>query len=251
MLSEKIIKEQLSSRFSNAEVLVFDTVNSTNLVAKEKFIADAENPLIVVSNSQTAGRGRMGRNFYSPEDTGIYLSIAVNAKNIPNILSATAKTAVGVCRTLEELGINPKIKWVNDIYINSKKACGILAEGILCDTNNSINGMVIGIGVNVSTNNFPKELENIATSLGITTDRNKIIASIVNNVLSVVLSESDDFIHEYKDKSLVLGKEITCISATENFSATAVDIDNNGALIVKIKGGTLKTISTGEVSVRL
>lgn len=251
MLSDKKIKEKLNSKFSGAEVFVFDTIDSTNLFAKREFATAKEHPLIVVANSQTAGRGRMGRNFYSPKDTGIYMSIAINTKQVSNILSVTAKTAVGVCRALEGLNLSPKIKWVNDIYINNKKVCGILAEGIVDNENSIIDGIVIGIGINVSTASFPQEIEDIATSLGTNEDRNVIISSIVNNVLGVILDDTGDFISEYKEKSLVIGKEITCFSATDSFSATAVDVDSNGSLIVKLEDGTFKTISTGEVSIRL
>ena len=250
MLSIEKIKEKLNSEYYESNVLVFDCVDSTNTVAKNKFSADKSCPLIVVSNSQTAGRGRMGRSFYSPKNTGIYMSIAISARQVSNILSVTAKTAVGVCRTLEEIGLFPKIKWVNDIYIEGKKVCGILAEGIVNNENNAIEGIVIGIGINVSTASFPQEIEDVAASLGTNADRNELIASIVNNVLSVVLDNTDDFLCEYKEKSLVIGKEITCFSPTDSFTAIAIDVDNNGALIVKLNDGTLTTISTGEVSIR-
>ncbi len=250
MLSDKKIKEKLNSEFSSAKVFVFDCIDSTNLFAKREFATEKENPLIVVANAQTAGRGRMGRSFYSPKDTGIYMSIAISTKQISNLLSVTAKTAVGVCRALESLNLSPRIKWVNDVYINNKKVCGILTEGIVNKSNNTIDGIVIGIGVNVSTVNFPNDIEDIAASLGINEDRNVIIASIVNNVLGIILDDTDVFIKEYREKSIVIGKEITCFSATDSFSATAVDVDDNGSLIVKLSDGTFKTISTGEVSIR-
>ena len=247
MLNENIIKNSLDSKYKDADILVFDSVDSTNIVAKQKF---TDKPVIVVSNYQTAGRGRLGRSFYSPKDTGIYMSIAVDADKVNNILSVTARTADGVCKALEDFGFNPQIKWVNDIYINFKKVCGILTEGIISETDNSIKGIVIGIGLNVSTKEFPKEIENIAASLESNLNRNAIIASIVNNVLNTVYSDNDDYICSYKKRSIVIGKEITCISANKKFTAIALDVDKNGALIVRLNDGAVKIINSGEISVR-
>lgn len=238
-------------------VFYYDTIDSTNTEAKrfyEKHKNDGiDTPTLFVANHQSNGKGRLGRTFYSPENTGLYMSLMIKADNIvENIVCLT--TAVSVCVTdaLNSLcDINPKIKWVNDIYVNDKKVCGILCEALTDPDTQKIDAIIIGIGVNIKTKDFPKELSDIATSVGQAVSRNELCAKITDNIIDMINTIDDrKFIEKYKDRSLVLGKEITYFENGIAESATAIDIDNNGGLIIQTENG-IKALSTGEISVRL
>ncbi|MBQ8538187.1 MAG: biotin--[Ruminococcus sp.] len=250
MLSAENISTKLNC---NAQVLCFDTIDSTNSEAKRNSHKLTDSPLLFVANSQTAGRGRLGRSFYSPKDTGLYMSLMLKAKDdIQDTVCMT--TAVSVCVTdaIKALcGIDAVIKWVNDIYIGSKKVCGILCEAVTDYVTSKIKGIIIGIGINISTIDFPDELRDIASSLGQAVDKNHLCALITDNIVTMYENiESRAFIDEYKKRSLVLGKKINYTENGVTKEATAVDIDNNGGLIIETENGT-KTLSTGEITIRI
>lgn len=250
MLSAENINTKLNC---NAHVLCFDTIDSTNSEAKRNSHKLNSTPLLFVANAQTAGRGRLGRSFYSPKDTGLYMSLMLKAKDdIQDTVCMT--TAVSVCVTdaIKELcGIDAQIKWVNDIYIDSKKVCGILCEAVTDDMTSKIKGIIIGIGINISTTDFPDELTATASSLGHTVDKNRLCALITDNIVTMYENiETRAFIDEYKKRSLVLGKKINYTENGVTKEATAVDIDNNGGLIIETENGT-KTLSTGEITIRI
>ena len=235
------------------DVKCFDTIDSTNSEAKRNSHKLTDTPLLFVADSQTAGRGRLGRSFYSPKDTGLYMSLMLKAKDdIKDIVCMT--TAVSVCVTdaIKTLcGIDAKIKWVNDIYIDSKKVCGILCEAVTDETSSKIKGIIIGIGVNISTTDFPDELINIASSLGQAIDKNHLCALITDNIISMYENiESRAFIEEYKKRSLVLGKKINYTEDGITKEAVAIDIDQNGGLVIETEN-KIKTLSTGEITIRL
>ena len=147
--------------------LCFESLPSTNTYAKEN-IAVLSLPSLIIANEQTAGRGRRGNSFFSPKDTGLYMTIVFEEKGNSELLTPIA--AVAVCETLEKAGIDPKIKWVNDIFINGRKVCGILAERCISDGKSYI---ILGIGINISTCVFPDELKN-AGSINIDCDKEKL-----------------------------------------------------------------------------
>ncbi len=255
-MSDNILSaENLKSYLKNdIETQCYDTIDSTNTEAKR--IAEhrtTSTPLLVVANHQSAGRGRLGRAFYSPNDTGLYMSLLVKpSENTNDIVCMTTATAVCVTRALESLcDIKPQIKWVNDIYLGGKKVCGILCEAVTNEKTSKIDYVVIGIGINVSTTDFPTEISNIATSIGQEINRNELCAKITDNLIDMMSTIADrSFIDEYKAHSLVLQKEITYTQNGETKTATAIDIDNNGGLVIKTAGG-VETLSTGEISVRV
>lgn len=242
---------------SDVSIIPFETTDSTNTQAKlycGQFKDEGiTSPVLFVANQQNGGKGRLGRSFYSPADTGLYMSLLVKTDDIENdIVCVTTATAVCVVKAIEKLcNISPKIKWVNDIYIENKKVSGILCEAVTNPDTMKIEYIIIGIGVNVSTDFFPKEIKDIATSLPAKTNKNKLCAYITDNIVEELSRISDrSFIEKYKELSLVLGKEITYTENDEVKEATAIDIDNNGGLIIKTADGT-KTLSTGEITVRL
>lgn len=245
------------------QVEVLAKVDSTNNYAKNHF--DGENPLLVIANEQTGGRGRLGRTFYSPAGTGIYFSYAFKPNfGFDKSLILTGGTAVAIATAMEDLyKISPKIKWVNDLYYNDKKIGGILTEAITNIESGQIDSIVIGIGLNCTTTNFPKFETNEPGSLfkkNKKYDRTEFIAEIINN-LTKTINEMDNekIVFEFKRRCNTLGKQITIYHDFNNPNeigerAKVYDIDSNCGLIVEFLDGpnkqTLSTITSGEISVR-
>lgn len=246
----------------------YSEIDSTNLEAK-RYAASNSEPLqeipVFIAKSQTGGRGRLGRSFFSPDETGLYMSILLPIdENLIETDLITPAAGVAVCRTIEELSKEePKIKWVNDVYINKKKVCGILAEGII-DTNlKKISKVVLGIGINLfePKTGFPEEISNIATSLFGKNVENpesvkyQFVGKLLENLEKTLDSQVENQVmEEYKSRSLVLGETVTVIDSQNQFSAFVKDITKKGHLVVEFtKDGQLETkeILSGEVSLRI
>lgn len=227
----------------DAEIFVFDTIDSTNIFA-EKIAEKTDKPVLVISESQTDGRGRNGKSFYSPS-TGLYLSFVTHPHtDFYSVNTVTCAASVAVVRAIEKLtDLQPKIKWVNDIYIDNKKVCGILCRAL--GGNGQVKHLITGVGVNLFTKDFPDEIKDIAGSLNRELDINVFAAEIANNLVFV-----SDYMDEYKEKSCVIGKEITYLKNGTAYNAKAVDIDENGGLVVS-DGKEKTTLSGGEISLRL
>lgn len=241
-------------------ILYFDTVDSTNRIAKELALRHAEHGTLVVAREQTAGKGRNGRSFFSPASTGLYMSMILRPDVISSVaIRITTAVAVAVCRAIESVvPVEARIKWVNDIFVNGKKVCGILTEGITGFESGRIESIVVGIGLNVSTpvHSFPTEIRSIATSLYPDGSlqpnmRNQLAASIATQVLSAVSEiEHMSFLSEYRKRSLVLARRITVSQGASTYLATAKEIDNDGSLIVVTEDNVRKILNSGEVSLR-
>ena len=275
----------------NSTLEVFKEIDSTNTYAKRVLseCGSLRNPngtltpagekyhcALITAESQTAGRGRLGRTFVSPAKTGIYLSVIYAPEGgITNPAKLTAFTAVAVCRAIKTLyGIEPGIKWINDLYLNGKKICGILAEGFTNFETGMIESAVIGIGINIRDNDaFEKaDIAKIAGSITGTshvasTDcsedpvhvtekktpiRCELAACVASNVIKIMDEPTDAVMKEYKDASFLIGKTLSVHplagSDKDEYSAVAVDIDDNAALIVELADGTRKALSSGEVT---
>ena len=254
---DTLSKEKIISYMSNSatkNIVVLETVNSTNAYAKELATAPFFSGTTVIANHQTNGRGRLGRDFFSPENTGIYMSILLDPKQIhlsSNLLTVAA--GVAVCRVLQKLcPAQPAIKWVNDIFINGKKVCGILAEGTYSAGSQELSSVVVGIGINISTPDtvFPGELGNIAGSVfPENISRNQIIAGIINEFYSLYMSsDSKSLIKEYESYQLILGKKISFSAKGEAYEGTAVSVNYEGNLIVVLDNGEEITLKSGEIS---
>ena len=246
MLSRDKIESLINNK--KIEIHVFDTVTSTNDVARELCKATC-NPVLVIADSQTNGRGRQGKSFFSPENSGLYFSFTYDT-NAPDFdfTGLTCAVAIAVTRAVEKLtALTPKIKWVNDIYLNNKKVAGILVRSV--SENNVIKKIIVGIGVNISTVQFPDELKSIAGSLGAELDRNILAAEIVNNAEELFERKPDSYLDEYRRKSNVIGKEIIYIRDNIPHNALAVDIDSTGGLVVEENGEKI-TLTSGEISLR-
>ncbi len=255
-LSEQEIKQNLLEQYKNFDIKIFDTLSSTNDFAKELINSDSfTDGTTIIANSQTCGRGRFARTFFSPANTGIYFSTILK-KSLPikYIFLITFISAIAVCRAITKLtNLNPKIKWINDIYLNDKKICGILVENICGFNNMKSKAIVSGIGINISTEIFPEDIQDKAGSIMCNElSRNKLIAEILNNIFD--LSEdiySKKIIEEYKTLSFVLNKEISYTKDNKTYTATAIDINDNGNLIVKDENNTIFILNCEDISINL
>ena len=243
-------RERIIANLNNksAEVLVYDTVGSTNDLAKE--LCKNGRQYLVVADSQTNGHGRQGKSFFSPEGSGLYFSLTVNTDSPEfSFTGVTCAVAVACTRAIEKFtDLHPGIKWVNDIYIDNKKVCGILVQSVT--ENGRITRLVIGVGINISTAEFPEDIREIAGSLNKKIDRSILTAEIVNNILELLKEEPCRYIGEYKAKSIVIGKDIIYIRDGIPHSAAAVDIDSAGGLVVEVNSEKI-TLTSGEISLRL
>ena len=189
-ISKEGITLYLNDEFKYIDIYTYKKVTSTNDIAKKLALNGAKHGTIVISEEQTNGKGRLGRSFYSPANTGIYMSIILKLSltTMDSVLITTS-SAVAICDAIEKLtGINCQIKWINDIYLNGKKIAGILAETSTNFESKTIDYLILGIGLNFTQpkNDFPEELRKIASSLfehnNSTINRNLLCAEIANNI---------------------------------------------------------------------
>ncbi|MCI8610677.1 MAG: biotin--[acetyl-CoA-carboxylase] ligase [Clostridiales bacterium] len=246
-----VLREQLS-------ILSYETLDSTNNEAKRLLTADGLDDgkmLLITAEQQTAGRGRLGRSFYSPLGTGIYMSFVFTASaSLADAVGITGAAAVSVVQAIRRLtGKEPQIKWVNDIFLEGKKICGILTEAVTSLENSRAQQIVVGIGINCATADFPKEVAAVAGSLGADSVRRCALCAAVVEALCGFIGQLGErsWMEEYRAASLVLGREILCIQGENTFLAVAEAIDDDGGLVVRCTDGSSKTLHSGEISVRL
>ena len=232
---------------------VFSTT-STNTVLKNIYTS-GKDLQVLISESQSKGKGRLNRTFYSPKFSGIYMSYRLSGNfEIESVGKITTLVAVAVAKALEKLyNISVDIKWVNDLFINNKKVCGILCESVIID--NKLAGVIIGIGLNVYNKKFPIALQDIATNLeketSLKIDRNVIIAQIINNLEDInAIINSQEYISEYKSRLFILGKQIKVITTNGEYLAKCIDLSPSGALIVEKDNEMLELVS-GDVSIKI
>lgn len=232
---------------------IFDSIYSTNKYLKSK-INEKNYGTIVISNEQTNGYGKSNREFLSNKDIGIYMSILINPNClIEESLKITILTSVAILSAIKSVcNLDVKLKWVNDIILNDLKVGGILCESQINLNTNLIDNMIVGIGINVKEFEFPPSLKNIATSIENNTNfkisRNKLISEIIN-FFDLYFIEKTNYIDLYKENSYVLGRDIKVIQNDRQFFAKAIDIDNNGSLIVQEQEKIIKLISS-DISIR-
>ncbi len=252
---KKTLEQYLNQKLN---ITIFEELDSTNNYLKKLGSQGEKENQLVIALSQTGGRGRMGRYFYSPNGTGIYFSLLLHPEfSAEKSLFLTVMAAVSVAETAMKYNKNDvKIKWVNDIYIDGKKVCGILTEGSV-NASKKLDYAVVGIGINVIApqNGFPDDIKDIATSifLGKTevNIKEKIVADVVNKFFSMYNGDDNNFIKRYKEYSYLTGKEINIISGDKTRPATVIDITDDCHLLVKNENDEIEEISSGDVSVRL
>jgi len=240
------------------QVVYFESINSTNSYAKKE-IGQLEDGTIVLAEKQTLGRGRRGKGWVSPKGTGIWVSLILKPDIPPREgIKMTQIAAAAVCESIRKLtGLNALIKWPNDIIINGKKVCGILTE--MAGELNEISYIIIGIGINVNMDNFPDEIKEKATSLFIESgnkiDRRYLLIDILRNFETLY----NDYIENLnlgrvlsivKNYSAVLGKNIRVIQGKTEKKGKAIDINDEGLLLVELEDGSSESVMSGEVSIR-
>lgn len=233
------------------DIFSYKTIDSTNTQMKKLAINGGKNHSVIVSEEQSAGRGRFGRSFYSPAQKGVYMSVLLKTgDSLQNATMITIKTAVAVRRAIAKLyDIEVAIKWVNDLYYRGKKVCGILSEAISDFESGMIEAIIIGIGINVSTDNFPLEIASIATSLGLQeANRNQFIAEILNQLFAIIDEDFKLVLNEYRMASCVLHKQITFNQKGEQFTGLVREINDLGNLVVSSNGAEM-VLTASEVSI--
>lgn len=256
-LSEPVIRKYLPEKDSRS-IYILDTVDSTNNYARKLAAEGAGHGALVTADMQTAGRGRMGRSFCSPAGGSIYMSVILRPKTdmqssqlITSCIAAAAADAVDrVC------GTDVKIKWVNDLYLNGKKICGILTEASINFESGGLDHAVAGIGINLKSvkQTFPEELLKTATSIedetGKLPGRCRLIAEILKNIDSYMHNiESKAFLEEYRRRSFITGMRVAVSKYDEERTATALGISDNAGLIVKYDDGEEEVLNSGEARI--
>jgi BirA family biotin operon repressor/biotin-[acetyl-CoA-carboxylase] ligase len=232
---------------------------STNIEAKIAGENGEPNGFVVFSDQQLAGRGRLGRPWTSPAGQGIWFSILLRPNIEPAVApQLTLASAVGIAEALQKLGFNAGIKWPNDIFIDGYKVCGMLTE--MDSDMDKVNYVIVGIGVNVLNEEFPEELKNIATSLKIEADKNKIEFP-PRNVIAAELLNTLEPIYEtlYKEgfkpirekwlaSNITVGQRVKVTTVTEETLGHAKSMNDEGYLIIETDSGEEKTVIYGDVT---
>lgn len=260
ILSVESITPYLADNLKELSLMVHKSVTSTNTLLKDLAGEGEKEGKVLIAEEQTGGRGRLGRKFYSPAKTGIYMSILLRPKlTVDDALFITTSAAAAVAEAIESVtGCEASIKWVNDIYCNGKKVCGILTEAGVDFEGGGLEYCIVGIGINVSRplEDFPEELKDIAdgifeTRLYSSDLRSRLAAEILNRFWGYYKEfHNKNFIKEYRERSFLIGREISVLMGDKQEKATALDIDERARLIVKLTNGEIKALSSGEVSVR-
>lgn len=219
----------------SAEVTVLEETDSTNSEMKRRLQReDLQLPSILLARRQTAGRGRMGKSFFSPDGGGMYLSVAVVPPDFQQVSLITVAAAVAVSSAIESLtGIKADVKWVNDLYLDGKKICGILAETVIT-ADGKIKAVVVGIGVNLRSD-FPDDLKDKAGAIDC--DVNRLAALVADNLIDLTSSSDTAFIREYNRRLNIMGKEIIFIDNNAERHGIALGVREEGCLEVQASSG--------------
>lgn len=272
-IDSDFIEKEILKCGEKCEVLAFDEIDSTNLEAKRQTADKELNRVLFVAGRQTAGRGRMGRTFVSPANSGIYFSLVYKpVAGIKNPAFLTAAAAVAVSRAIKSLyGEDCKIKWVNDVFLNGKKICGILTEGVTNFETGTIDVAIVGIGINVRNCGFDEELSKVAGSVeeiiareGKTVpkvSRNQIVSEVISNLLKIYdfyfaddKQEIKKTMDEYRKRSLLTGLKV-CVNPIAGlegkiYKAKVLDVTDEAELLVLTEDGIQKKLFSGEVSLK-
>ena len=256
-LSEEGIRKGLREELKDIDIIVYDEIDSTNTEAKRRlYSSDVKDFTVIVSDMQKSGRGRTGKSFASPKGSGVYFSIILHPKDFYDFSYfdlTTVKAAVAVAEGIKEAtGKEAEIKWVNDLFINGRKICGILSELDADFESRSVKSVIVGIGINVNEpkDDSFKDLKDIAGYIGTDVIRNEILSSILNAFYENNYVKKDkEIIDYYKKYSLVIGKDLTFELNGKKYTAKGVDINDKGNLIVDT-GEKRITLSSGEVSIK-
>lgn len=238
----------------------YDTISSTNTHLKELARKGAPHGTAVLAGHQSAGRGRLGRSFHSPQGLGIYLSVLLRPQCPPQqLMHLTCAAAVAMCDAVEQVtGFRPGVKWINDLVLSRRKLGGILTELSVDPKTGLTDYAIIGIGINCRhrSADFPPELQSIATSLlleGIDADPAILAVAMLEHLFRMdrdLLSGKEKTLERYRADCIALGQDVVICQGDDRQPGKALDVDKEGALVVQLPDGSIKNVSSGEVSVR-
>ena len=272
VLSAAGIRRYLGPGADGLDIHTEYSVSSTNTVLREKAAAGAPEGYVLAAVTQTAGKGRVGRSFFSPADTGLYLSLILRPQRFSALRAQrfTTIAAVAACEAVEEVtGVPAGIKWVNDIYVNGKKVSGILTEASIGLEDGFLEYAVVGIGFNMypPKDGFPEEIKDRAgavTDIRVPDGRNLLAAAFLGRFMYYYEAEKNagdggaaeteapgSYVKKYREKSIVTGKDVLVLHASGPERAHAVSIDDECRLVVRYEDGRTETLSSGEISIRI
>ena len=255
LLSEQGIWKYLEPEFRTLDLQVVPEVGSTNVLMREKAEAGCPEGMVLAAGMQTDGRGRLGRHFYSPANTGVYMSILLRPSHIAAGIAVrlTTVAAVAACEAIDAVsGRRSAVKWVNDILLDGKKVAGILTEGMISMETGRMDSVILGIGINVypPEKGFPKEIRETAGAVfpePVSDGKNRIAAGFLNRFMTYYRSgDFSDHIRSYRERSVVPGHRIT----VEGRAADALEVDDECRLVVRYDDGTVSRLRAGEISIK-
>ena len=260
-MKEQILTQMKESCPWQDSLLYFDSIESTNTLAKQLAADGAAHGTVLIADHQTGGRGRMGRSFHSPAGSGIYMSVILRPDCAPQeLMHLTCAAAVAMCDAVERsCGIRPGIKWTNDLVVGKQKIAGILTE-LGLGTGGKVNYAIIGIGINCcqDVSDFPEEIQSVAGSLhsvtGKSIDRASVASAMIDALYrmdQLLLTEKAYLMDAYRRDCMTLGQSVSVVKADGSVRhGTALDIDEDGGLLIRFTDGSEGTVTSGEVSVR-
>ncbi len=251
-----LIEPGLRTHSLGRNIEFFNSVSSTNQIARELSRRGCPHGMVIIADEQTTGRGRLGRSWINSPGKDICMSAIlrpqIESQHAPRF---TLATALGVYRVAADLGLAPSIKWPNDVLVEGKKVCGILLE--MEGNMDSLDALIVGLGLNINTDDFPHELQSIATSLSKelrqSLNRRGILCALLNELEPLFDACENEaafarMLETYKTACGTIGKEVTVHGIRETFCGVAEDIDEIGRLMVRTDDGVLHTVSAGDVS---
>ena len=259
-LSAPGIRKYLAPEYAGLPITVEEETASTNTALRALAEAGAPEGTVYIAQGQTGGRGRMGRSFFSPAGTGLYLSLLLRPTTWEPARAAqlTAAAAAAMCEAIRQVtGKEPAIKWVNDILLDGKKVCGILTEASFSMESGVLEYAVLGLGVNVyrPEGGFPKELEGVAGAVLDTPGedvRNRIAGEFLNRFLAGYAHPEDrHFLEVYRSRSAAVGREVTVLSGGTERRAFAYGVDDACRLLVRYPDGREQALSYGEIRISI
>ena len=236
----------------------FDTIDSTNTLAKALAAGGAPEGTVIIAGQQTGGRGRLGRTFSSPAGMGIYLSVILRPDCLPEeLMHLTCAAGVAASDAVaQHCGQHPGIKWTNDLVLGKRKLGGILTELSIDATTRKVAWAVVGIGINCcqQPEQFTEEIRDIACSLGIPQqDVPSLAAQLIkalHNMCIHLFVKKDEIMAEFRTKCVTIGQDISILRGDSVTHAKAVGVDQDGGLEVILADGSKTTVTSGEVSIR-
>ncbi len=258
MMKDQILQYLSPDHPWRRQIRWLPVTDSTNTQAKSLILEGAPHGTVVIAGHQTGGRGRMGRSFASPEGQGVYMSVILRPPCAPDkLMHLTCSAAVAMCRAVDAvIGVTPQVKWINDLVWQKRKLCGILTELVIHPQGTAA---VVGIGINCTqgAEDFPPELQDMATSLsmisGEAVSPAKMAAAMIEALWEMdqtLLSHKEATMNAYRKNCITLGQDVAILRGNMLRHGHALSLDEDGGLLVRFPNGTVESVNSGDVSVR-